>query len=52
MYTTELKKPSPDKTEAVFRKVDELKREKAKGKIILYFDGTGCIARAEVQKDI
>lgn len=45
-------KAQPDKTEDVFRMVYEWKRLKTKGKMVLHFDGSGIVARAEMQQDI
>lgn len=41
-----------DKTEDVFRMVYEWKKLKTKGKMTLHFDGSGIVARAEIQQDL
>lgn len=41
-----------DKTDDAFRKASELKKNKIKGQMILYFDGSGIISRAEVKTDL
>lgn len=41
-----------DKTEDVFRLVSDLKNRKIKGKIIMHFDGSGNMPRAEFHRDI
>jgi hypothetical protein len=45
-------KEKEDKTEKVFRRVAEWKAAKVKGKIIMHFDGSGIVAKAEETKEI
>lgn len=48
----EPEKEKEDKTEKAFRQVAEWKRDKVKGKIVLHFDGSGIVAKAEETKEI
>ncbi len=41
-----------DKTEEVFRVVSEVKRNKLKCKMVIHFDGSGNLAKAELTQDI
>lgn len=52
MDTIEPKKVRTDKTESVFLKLSELKKQKIKGKLILHLDGSGVVSRAELNIDL
>jgi hypothetical protein len=53
MYSVKLESgKKTDKTDEVFRLVCELKAKKVKGKIIMHFDGSGNVPRAEFHQDI